>query len=117
MEKRPIKVSEVLALLEQGNDRTAIRTQLDLTHAEMASLFKHPKLKNKKPKTQATFVLVDDTADEVESVVNKVTSEVTEEINELVAQVVEPTVEVTAELETAPEPVVDEEAQVTQGAW
>lgn len=64
--KNQIKITDVLNLLEEGKDRAAIKEHLGLTHSEMAALFQHPKLKNKKPKTQLSFVLVDDTEEAVE---------------------------------------------------
>lgn len=69
--KREIKVSEVLDLLNQGKGRAEIREYYSLTHQEMQSLFQHPKLKNKKPKSQPSFILVDDTEGEVSHVVKE----------------------------------------------
>jgi len=110
MEKRQIKVSDVLALLEQGKDRAAIKQELSLTHAEMTALFQHSKLKNKKPKTQPTFELVDDTDETAEEATASVDTPVaetntqTEETSETIS-------------EAAPEPAVEEKVERTQGVW
>lgn len=61
--KREIKVSEVIALLEAGKSREEIGTELGLTKAEVTALFKHPSLKGKKAKKQLDFVVVDDISD------------------------------------------------------
>lgn len=61
--KREIKVSEVIALLEAGKSREEIGAELGLTRAEVTALFKHPSLKGKKAKKQLDFVVVDDTSD------------------------------------------------------
>lgn len=79
-EKKQIKVSEVLALLEAGQDRATIRETLGLTHQEMASLFQHPKLKHKKPKTSPSFTLIDDTEEAVEETTPSSSSEGTSEV-------------------------------------
>lgn len=62
-EKREIKVSEILEMLNQGKDRKAIREELGVTHADMAAIFQHPKLKNKKPRSFSSLVVVDDVED------------------------------------------------------
>lgn len=105
MEKRQIKVSDVLTLLEQGKDRAAIKQELSLTHAEMTALFQHSKLKNKKPKVQPTFELVDDT--------EETTGEATP-VAETNTQT-ETTTEVKSE--AAPEPAAEEETKVQDGVW
>ena len=64
LQTREIKISEVLDMLEQGKVRSEIKTELNLTHSEMVQLFQHPKLKHRKPKTQSSFVLVDDTEEQ-----------------------------------------------------
>lgn len=61
--KREIKVSEVIALLEAGKSREEIGAELGLTRVEVTALFKHPSLKGKKAKKQLDFVVVDDTSD------------------------------------------------------
>ena len=61
--KREIKVSEVIALLEAGKSREEIGAELSLTRAEVTALFKHPSLKGKKAKKQLNFVITDDTSD------------------------------------------------------
>lgn len=63
-EKKVITVSGVLAMLDAGKSRQEIKEELELSHMEMAELFKHPKLKNKKAKRQVSFELLDDTVEE-----------------------------------------------------
>lgn len=61
-EKRVITVSGILAELENGVDRPAIKAKYNLTGREMTALFSHPLLKNKKVKKplELSFTLVDD---------------------------------------------------------
>jgi len=102
--KREIKISEVLDLLNQGNDRAAIREHYGLTHQEMSALFQHPKLKNRKPKSQPSFVLVDDTEENEEvngSDENTTTENTTENgVSEIANEIGdnEPVAEVTEEI-------------------
>lgn len=63
-EKKQVKVSEVLGLLDQGKSRKEIREALGLTIAELQFLFQNPKLKNKKAKSQMALEVVDDTHEE-----------------------------------------------------
>lgn len=102
--KKEIKISEVLDLLNQGKDRAGIREHYGLTHQEMQSLFQHPKLKNKKPKSQPSFILVDDTEGEVSHVVTKedVAANEGENLTEGETVVIRPE-EVAASTEVAPE--------------
>ncbi len=74
-EKKQISVKKVLSLLEEGYTRTpdkkgylgdgkSISEYYGLTPLQVAQVFKHDKLKNKKtrkPKPEPTFVVVDDT--------------------------------------------------------
>ena len=65
--KQPIKlsVSGILLDLENGLDRTAIATKYGLTSGEVAEVFKHPKLKNKRPNRKVTRItLIDDTEED-----------------------------------------------------
>lgn len=64
-DRKQIKVSEVLNLLDQGKNRADIQAHYELSHSEMKRLFQHEKLKGKKPKKQPSFDLVDDTVEEI----------------------------------------------------
>lgn len=108
MEKRQIKVSDVLALLEQGKDRAAIKQELSLTHAEMSTLFQHSKLKNKKPKVQSSFELVDDTDEQTEETVASVDAPVAQAVAQPQAE--------TETSEAASEPAA-EETKTQEGVW
>lgn len=112
MEKRQIKVSEVLALLEKGKDRAAIKQELGLTHADMSTLFKNPKLKNKKPKVQSSFELVDDTEETTEATAEETTASVDTPVAEAITQ----TEETSTVSEAAPEPAA-EATKVQEGVW
>lgn len=61
-QKRVITVSGVLADLSAGLDRKAIKEKYGITNKELAFLFQHPQLKNKKVKTPFTpsFEIQDD---------------------------------------------------------
>lgn len=61
-EKKVITVSGVLADLSAGLDRKAIKEKYNITNKELAHLFQHPQLKNRKVKTpfSLSFELVDD---------------------------------------------------------
>ena len=59
-EKREIKVSEVLTMLEEGKSRKEIKTELGISHNEMRQLFKHPQLVGRKAKQPLSFDIVDD---------------------------------------------------------
>lgn len=63
-EKKQITVSAVLDALAQGKTREDIKKEYDLSHRELQTLFKHPKLKNKKTHKELSFELIDDTAEE-----------------------------------------------------
>ena len=56
-----LTISQVLADLASGLDRKQLREKYKLSHADMAKLFKDPKLANKKPLKAAGFILTDDT--------------------------------------------------------
>ena len=64
--KKQIKISEVLALLNDGKTREMIAEELELSKTEVSKLFQHPKLKGKKAKKAVTFELFDDTEEELE---------------------------------------------------
>ena len=49
MEKKVIRVSEVILMLENGQNRTAIGDHYGLNKRELEYLFKHEKLKNRRP--------------------------------------------------------------------
>lgn len=62
MEKKVIKMSEILADLDNGLTRSEIKTKYELTGREMASLFSHPSLKSRKPKKklELSFIFEED---------------------------------------------------------
>lgn len=74
MEKRVIKMSEILEDLEQGLTRTEIKEKYSLTVREMGVLFSHPNLKNRKPKKklELSFVFEEDVVTQQETVQNEV---------------------------------------------
>lgn len=61
-ERKQLKLSDIIALIEAGKTRNTIRKELGLTIAQVAELFKHPKLKNKRARGSrgVAFDLVDD---------------------------------------------------------
>jgi hypothetical protein len=59
-EKVNIVISEVLALLESGHDREAIKAHYQISNSDLKLLFEHPKLKGKRPK-KTNIIIVDDT--------------------------------------------------------
>jgi len=82
--KKPVTIHGVLQMLKEGKDREAIRTEFNLTKAELKDLFSNPKLKGAKVHTgknanktgggrqkKRSFVLIDDAPD-VEIKVRKV---------------------------------------------
>jgi hypothetical protein len=69
-EKKQIRVSDVLALLDDGKNRAEIQEHYDLSHSDMKKLFQHEKLKGKKPRKQSSFELVDDTIEETSTDTN-----------------------------------------------
>ena len=59
-----ITVSSVLGDLNNGMDRAAIATKYGLSAAEVAEVFKHPKLKGLRARRKITRIsIVDDTAE------------------------------------------------------
>ena len=59
-----ITVSSVLGDLNNGMDRAAIATKYGLSAAEVAEVFKHPKLKGLRARRKVTRIsIVDDTAE------------------------------------------------------
>ena len=65
-DKKQIKISEVLVLLEQGKKRSEIATHYGITDADVKKVFAHPKLKGKKAHKEPIWELTDDTDDVVE---------------------------------------------------
>lgn len=59
-EKKVIKISEVLALIEEGKTRVEIRKELDLNTTEMKNLFAHPLLKNRKARKIVSEIIIED---------------------------------------------------------
>lgn len=96
MEKRKIKLSEVIELIDNGSKRPEIQEHYGLTGKEMQALFQHPQLKNRRAKRteELSFELIEDI--EEEEVVQEVVEEVQEEV------LPEP------EVEVVEEPVVEE---------
>lgn len=74
MEKRVIKMSEILEDLEQGLTRAKIKEKYSLTTREMGVLFSHPNLKSRKPKKklELSFVFEEDVVTQQETVQNEV---------------------------------------------
>lgn len=62
--KKPIKISEVLNLLNEGKKRPEVAEALGITMAECRKLFEHPKLKGKQARKPVGFVVVDDLEEE-----------------------------------------------------
>lgn len=93
MEKRKIKLSGVIELIDNGSKRPEIQEYYGLTGREMQALFQHPLLKNRRAKKteELSFELVEDLEEE------EVVQEVVEE---------EAPVELAVEVEEAP--VVEE---------
>ncbi len=61
MEKRVIKTSEVLELLEIGKTRKEIGEMYNLSDSDLKRLFKHPTLKGRRSKKELDFIVEDDT--------------------------------------------------------
>ncbi len=69
-QRKQIKISDVIHLLDDGNTREQIAEALDLNTTEIKALFEHPKLKGRraKKKKELSFEIVDDLiADEPQS--------------------------------------------------
>ena len=62
-EKKQIKISDVLQMLEDGKNRQEIGKELGIVPREVKMLFEHPKLKGKKRKVifVPSFEVADDT--------------------------------------------------------
>jgi len=89
--KKTIKISDVLADLENGVTRVQIGTKYQISAREVKALFDHPKLKGKKAKKgiALSFTIEDDTtvAEEIaEEVVETAANVVSEEVTEAVAE-------------------------------
>lgn len=61
MEKRVIKTSEILELLEIGKTRKEIAEMYNLSDSDLKRLFKHPTLKGRRSKKELDFIIEDDT--------------------------------------------------------
>jgi len=59
-ERKQIKISEIIKLLENGYTRKNIAEKYDLKPIELKRLFSHPELKGKRTKLQS-FDIIDDT--------------------------------------------------------
>lgn len=59
-----ITFTAVEELLEQGFTRADIAKHFGISLLEVASIFKHPKLKNRKPKKAPSFEFIDDSEEE-----------------------------------------------------
>lgn len=80
-QKTQLTVSGILGDLGNGLTRANIQAKYNLTGKDMVSLFAHPKLKGKKTTPAPSFVLTDDTPDEVDATI-PTTEEVAELSNE-----------------------------------
>lgn len=76
VEKKVIKISEVIECLDKSMDRTAIAAHFSISKKECVVLFQNPKLKGLKPRKKdvVSFVLEDDTEEKVESSKEEVSS-------------------------------------------
>lgn len=62
MREKEVKISTILTLLEEGKTRKEIAELLEITQTQCKNLFKHPKLKNKRKKSEPQVIeLIDDT--------------------------------------------------------
>lgn len=59
-EKIEIRISDVIMMLEEGKTREQIGEHYGLNKAETTLLFKHEKLKGRRPKKTPSFTIVDD---------------------------------------------------------
>lgn len=75
-EKKVVRISEVIDMLENGKTRPEIREELGLTASEITLLFKHPQLKGRRAKQPTNLEIIDDWAEESEKVIAKQTEEV-----------------------------------------
>ena len=57
---KDIKISDILAMLDEGKKRTEIAEELGITMAECRKIFQHPALKGKKAKKPLSIHLIDD---------------------------------------------------------
>lgn len=62
MAKKQIKLSEVIELIDEGKRRPEIQEYYGLSGKEMAALFQHPQLKNRRARkpVELSFELVED---------------------------------------------------------
>jgi len=78
---KDIRISEVLALLNQGKDRKEIAKVFDISAIDCKKLFQHPALKGKRVRKQPDFNIIDDVSN-VEIVQQRVDQELAESIDE-----------------------------------
>lgn len=78
-DKKQIKISEILELLQQGKKRSQIAEYYDITDADVKKIFMHPLLKGKKAHKEPSWTLVDDSVAEVEAPTNVNAEEVPDE--------------------------------------
>lgn len=64
MQKKQIKVSEIIAMLDNGQSRKEITAELQLNSKDATLIFNHEKIKGRKKKMATTAELIDDTIDE-----------------------------------------------------
>jgi hypothetical protein len=84
-EPKVIRVSQILADLDSGMDRPAIRRKYGLTMNEIKVLFENPMLKGKRAKRgtqKVTFTLVEDITSQEEITPQEVQDNVSENANE-----------------------------------
>jgi len=67
-EKTQIKISDILAMLQNGKTRNDIAEHYGINMTEMKEIFKHPQLKGKKTKKpkELSYQLIDDISGEGE---------------------------------------------------
>ena len=88
-----IKISEVLALLDEGKSREEIAEHYGISMPDCRRLFKHEKLKGKKAKKQPSFSITDDTEEGIDELTNPLAEaiasdeEIEEEQHDIAAEV------------------------------
>jgi len=63
-EKKQIKISDVVALLQEGKTRKEIAEHYDIPQSSVKKIFQHPKLKGKKSHKTPDYELVDDVSED-----------------------------------------------------
>lgn len=123
--KKQITYSQVIALLEEGKTRKEIGEILEITAGEVIALFKHPKLKYKKPRKPVSFEFIVDDEETLElleeevseEVAEKAVEEVVEEVSEEVAEEVEKTEPETVEETNTTDSQVEAEEETSLDAF